>query len=275
MPLVQLRQPLLALILPIATLALFGCGGAESSPEGSNAGSNGLGVGGNAIGGTTNMSRGGLGNGGTEGDPCKILGVNCPTGGRGSGGSASQGGATTGVCSDSDMNLSAPYKVAAIAVGTNGSFADACDATGNLTEYSCETLCEGGAFTSGNPISSAAIMMPPCTPQQTGRVLSTSVNCGGRCDAGRCFQWCPNQGDKVVASSVTGSTVAMRFAGYNLSCKVVFTQSGYDCLAPSIAGSQLTAVSLGNCTGTTTVFGTDLPNSAGGQACTYECTLGN
>ncbi len=116
---------------------------------------------------------------------------------------------------------------------------------------------------------------PTCTPQLTGQVLSSTVACGGKCNAGRCFQWCPYQGDTVSATSVGTSTVSMSFMGYTLTCSVVFTQTGFNCLDKSIAGTTLAVVSEGNCDATTTVFGAALPNSSGAEACAYQCTVGN
>jgi len=285
------------LVLTAVALCAVSCGGAEATSDpgaqGAQGGSSvgGVGVAGTshvgaggipATGGATGTNRGGgAGVGGTVVDNCLALGIGCAAGG-------STSIATTGVCIDPDATTPSPYKVASTTTGLNGSFSDTCDASGNLVEQYCEmtsVACPYGplptgpapAIASANPAPSAgvAIMMPvpTCQQQQTGNVLSTTVDCGGKCNAGKCFQWCPSQGDILDATAVSAQLVSMRFNGYNLSCKVVFTQPGYDCLMPSIAGIKLAAVSFGNCSGTTTVFGTDLPTSGGAQACTYECTV--
>lgn len=76
--------------------------------------------------------------------------------------------------------------------GSNGTFADHCDAEGNLVDYECEA------------------MPAPCGPPpngcwdrpliQTGRVipLPQTVDCSGTCRNARCDGRCPQQGDQIT-----------------------------------------------------------------------------
>jgi len=287
-----------------AILALAGCGGAADSESSATAGttsggaSNASGAtsqvggksssGGNsAIGGTGiiggNSNTGGLyetclvcsggrtllGTGGAT-----ALGGNNPTGGAvGQGGSATGGQTSLVSCSDPDATLGNSYKVVSTTVGNNGSFTDTCDNSGNLIEYYCETSCLtpyysgiGGATGVQNAIA--------CMPQSTGKVLPGTVGCAGRCSAGHCFEWCPNFDDTATLVNVGATGATIRTApGYDLACQVLFTQPGFDCQATNLTGTQVKVVSLGTCSGTISVFGTSLPNSAGNQACTFQCQV--
>ncbi len=78
--------------------------------------------------------------------------------------------------------------------GTNGTFADACDAQGNLIQYSCVTTLE--CLTDEAPNA-------PCYTYDTGPVASPShVDCVGGCVDGRCDARCPQQGDQVTFTQV-------------------------------------------------------------------------
>jgi hypothetical protein len=253
----------------------IGVGGATSSTGGRSAGGNAntggiyevcLVCGGwMSLGGTKAM--GGTATGGS---------TNGSTGGSSSqGGNATGGQTATPICSDPDATMTNASKVVSTTIGTNGSFTDTCDSNGNLLEYRCETACNtyynpglGGA--SGVPVGIA------CLPQPTGKVLPATIDCAGRCSAGHCFEWCPNFSDTVTLVNVGSTGQTIRTApGYDLGCKVVFTQSGYDCQAASLSGTQVKVVALGACGSTSSTFGTALPNSSGNEACTFECQVTN
>ncbi|MCG8556090.1 MAG: hypothetical protein MJD61_12510 [Proteobacteria bacterium] len=78
--------------------------------------------------------------------------------------------------------------------GTNGTFTDECDPSGNLIGYSCEfrLQCAGG---------------PDCFPYtvETGVVESRHYDCDGRCVNGACEASCPEQGDILVYLDIDGS----------------------------------------------------------------------
>ncbi len=162
--------------LLIAT-GLLGCSGSSDVSGASNAGASSVGGtssgGAMHVGGSTSTSRGGSGAGGaTGGDPCKSTGLNCPLGGGGSGGASVVGGATssagalgtggtTGACIDPDASLPFPDKIALTTIGTNGSFSDHCDSSGNLVEYFCEaTPCPIGPYPLDQPTGIAPNTSP-------------------------------------------------------------------------------------------------------------------
>jgi hypothetical protein len=86
-------------------------------------------------------------------------------------------------------------------VGTNGTFEDECDDSGDLIEQVCETqlTCNspGGGGFGGN--ADAA-----CAPreQPTGIVGQRTINCFGTCADGACEIPCPKMGDVVTVTAV-------------------------------------------------------------------------
>ncbi len=81
-------------------------------------------------------------------------------------------------------------------VGSNGTFGDSCDPSGNLLAYQCasETVCMGG------PNGCDGLLA------NTGAVIAspTRIDCLGTCQQGRCDGRCPQQGDHVTFVQAQG-----------------------------------------------------------------------
>lgn len=245
----------------------YGGDGAGSTGHSGN-GSGGQGQGGLVVAGGTSNGTGGQAAGGT---------------GQGQGGAIELGGlGGVPACTETDQAATNQYRVRGTTVGTNGTYSDYCTEDGNLVEYSCEMGCDSYALGYGGlPITAGAagaitsqVLPIVCMPYAIGPVIEAEVNCDGRCQDGTCFGWCPDFGDSLTVSGVSGGEVAMETPnGYSLKCEVTVTQPGYDCAEPILVGTSLNVLALGSCTTAATYFGTDLPNSIGNQACSYGCTV--
>jgi hypothetical protein len=158
--------------------------------------------------------------------------------------------------------------------GTNGDFTDACDGTGNLVKYACETVldCTPGPN-------------PGCNARPTGAVKPSTIDCDGRCTSGVCASRCPVQGDGAHVESVdtVGSVVVVdEVDGRRYACTVANDQANdsFSCttdvhatshgriLSTGFHGSYCTGGDLGD-------FGIcfDGAASCNGQNCTYACRL--
>jgi hypothetical protein len=102
--------------------------------------------------------------------------------------------------------------------GLNGEFTDTCE-NGDLVQYECETRTIAG---------------PPTDPAYytsvTGQVVSTNVDCGGRCTNGACPDTCPAEGDRLRCVSVA--------ADGHTTLKSISSGWTYECDINSLAGCQ-------------------------------------
>jgi hypothetical protein len=269
-------------------LLAWGCGGSsnyfEEAPDGSS-GKGGTGQGGASQGGSSGAggtggasggTGGSLGTGGAKGGAGGATGGNGgATGGgpAGLGGAGQSGGGAGGMaaCSDPDASSGDGTRTRGTTIGANGSFTDSCDASGNLLEHACELgpcISTRIAVPFGGSAGSGGILTCP-----TGQVISRTVDCGGHCEEGACFGWCAEQGGKFQVTGVEGMSLAMTKDSYEYSCAVVFQREGYDCLGEELVGRTMVVTSLGACTGGSTTWGWDDPESASIQECTFTCTL--
>jgi len=164
--------------------------------------------------------------------------------------------------------------------GTNGTFVDSCDDSGNLVDYECETkqVCDG-------PWPN-----PTCTSEYTGNVIPQTYDCNGHCHDGACVARCPAPGDVLTYAAVdtfTGSvTFLNRRERLTYPCKLEFDvpDDSYDCKLDPMMGSAVHVVwqwlRTGYCTGGDFgTFGVDavrassLDAGATESTCTYSCTL--
>ena len=156
--------------------------------------------------------------------------------------------------------------------GTNGVFTDACDSMGNLVDYSCETLQTCGPGPN-----------PDCTPYETGKVISTNLDCAGHCVDGRCDGRCPTESQRITfTSSADGAgNIAIHndTAGRSYVCIVLYDNPGdsFDCTTGPHAGLQGTVTGLGLhgdwCTGKD--FGNIAVSVDGAPSPTFEsCAFG-
>jgi hypothetical protein len=158
--------------------------------------------------------------------------------------------------------------------GTNGTFVDACDSTGNLVDYICETATVCGPGPN-----------PGCRSYTTGLVVPKNINCSGHCANARCDGRCPAQGQSfhyVAVNNTTGAaTIHNDSDGRTYVCTLIFdsTQDSFDCTKGPAVGGLGTIVSLGlqgsYCTGVS--FGNIGVNESGQPAgmenCAYACSI--
>jgi hypothetical protein len=181
------------------------------------------------------------------------------------------GGAAS--CTDSDTSSDAygAYKTRGKTDGTNGSFEDTCSDDDNLVEHACELACVGGPYPSGGAGGISARIA--CLPQPTGRVVASTIPCGGRCVLGTCFQWCPSTNAELSVESV-GERVRLSGDDYTYDCDVSWQDTGYDCRATGLAGRTLRVMGLGNCLLDRVTIALDDASNGGGQDCTFDCAVG-
>jgi hypothetical protein len=239
-------------------------GGSSSGGRAATGGkaSGGASTGGKASGGSAN---GGSGTGGVT------------TGGSSgaTGGSKSTGGATA--CSETD---GADVRVQGTSKGLNGSFTDQCE-NGSLIEYYCEKVdvidpnCLLSASPNGGDADLAAPRPIPSCQVYTGQVVSTEVDCDGRCKDGTCNYWCPTVEHDVEYHEVGSDSAVLHNEALDFvyDCRVEWQRDGYDCSDPDLVGSYVGVYSLGTCNLDNIVFGTDTPEEPGIQTCTFDCTL--
>jgi hypothetical protein len=245
-------------------------GGTESggSSGGGRAATGGKAGGGTSTGGKTS---GGAANGGSSTGGVTTGGATGATGG-----SKSTGGATA--CSDTDGS---DVRVQGTSKGVNGSFTDECE-NGALIEYYCQTLtvvdpsCLVSTSSNGGGAADLAAPRPiPSCEVYTGQVVSTHVDCDGRCKDGTCNYWCPTVEHEVEYHDVSSDRVELHNIDLDFvyDCRVEWQRDGYDCLDPELVGSYVGVYSLGTCNLDNIVFGTDTPEEPGIQTCTFDCTL--
>jgi hypothetical protein len=239
-------------------------GGSSSGGRAATGGkaSGGASTGGKASGGSAN---GGSGTGGVT------------TGGSSgaTGGSKSTGGATA--CSETD---GADVRVQGTSKGLNGSFTDQCE-NGSLIEFYCEKVdvidpnCLLSASPNGGDADLAAPRPIPTCQVYTGQVVSTEVDCDGRCKDGTCNYWCPTVEHDVEYHEVGSDSAVLHNEALDFvyDCRVEWQRDGYDCSDPDLVGSYVGVYSLGTCNLDNIVFGTDTPEEPGIQTCTFDCTL--
>lgn len=164
--------------------------------------------------------------------------------------------------------------------GSNGSFTNRCDSSGNLVGYRCEAK------------------LPPCSPGQngcdgplvlTGRVvpLPSIVDCVGQCRGARCDGRCPQQGDQVtvMGEDASGSVLVHDDSdGRTYACAPDPTDqhgTNFDCVHAPVGKTGLVtgrSVEDGHCTGA--AFGgfavvlDGVPTPAGLNTCGYgTCSI--
>jgi hypothetical protein len=247
-----------------------------------------IGVGGTSSAGAIGVggtgTAGAIGTGGTFGGMIgvggAIIGGKTSVGGASPGGSAGAGGGSS-ECVDPD---GADYKKRGTAKGSNGSFEDHCDG-GDLIEYVCETgvrpcpldASSGAADTAApaRPLpqgGGSGIVIPPQCMGPTGRVTETRIACGGRCDAGTCFGWCPGAGDELTYQDVAGAEVVIdndtKDARYR--CEATASTGDADCTDPALEGETVEVDSLVSCSAAVISFVARLSAEA---TCSYRCSL--
>ena len=262
----------------------IGVGG--TSAGGTSAGG-AIGAGGVTVpGGAGGAFGGAIGTGGTFGGMIgvggAILGGKTGVGGSSPGGSAGAGGGSS-ECVDPD---GADYKKRGTAKGSNGSFEDHCDG-GDLIEYVCETgvrpcpvnTSSGAADTAAPALpipvpvgGGSGIALPPQCMGPTGRVSETRIACGGRCDEGTCFGWCPGAGDELTYQDVAGAEVVIdndtKDARYR--CEATASTGDADCTDPALEGETVEVDSLVSCSAAVISFVARLSAEA---TCSYRCSL--
>ncbi len=180
---------------------------------------------------------------------------------------------TTTVCALAAGVVSFAYSDPAVPgtwTGTNGTFTDACDGSGNLTKYSCEAQQTCGPGPN-----------PGCTQFDTGVVKSWSIDCAGHCGAAACPSRCPAFGDAMTVQAVDASgnvTLQDAVDGRTFACQLSYDQpsDGFDCIAGVHVGLRGTFSSQGfsgtYCTGSNVgSLGLCYPGATtcNGQNCTY------
>jgi hypothetical protein len=165
--------------------------------------------------------------------------------------------------------------VASRVQGTNGQYADRCDASGNLIEYSCEErmMCEQGPN-------------PGCSYTRTGRVRPALFDCAGRCRDGACAEACPSVGQNIVYEEADGAglfVVRNEADGERYTCVVGFDNGGddHDCTTAPRSGGRAridaaTAGASGTCRShfnlAVVAEGSDVPPNT--SQCSYRCRHG-
>jgi hypothetical protein len=229
-------------------------------------------TGGKASGGA---STGGKASGGSPNGGSGTGGVTTGGSNGATGGSKSTGGATA--CSETD---GADVRVQGTSKGLNGSFTDQCE-NGSLIEYYCEKVdvidpnCLLSASPNGGDADLAAPRPIPSCQVYTGQVVSTEVDCDGRCKDGTCNYWCPTVEHDVEYHEVGSDSAVLHNEALDFvyDCRVEWQRDGYDCSDPELVGSYVGVYSLGTCNLDNIVFGTDTPEEPGIQTCTFDCTL--
>jgi hypothetical protein len=199
------------------------------------------------------------------------------------GGAVGTGGTTAPSCSDPDEGRTNEQGTT---TGVNGAFTDACEG-GELVEYFCEmeivfdANCgfleqSGSADAPAEPPggSGAALPVPRCE-RPTGQVVSSIISCGGRCEDGVCFGWCPTLEDEVTYVEVEGDTVLLENARneQRYQCQVLFERDGFDCTAPELTGEIFPVFATGTCNAGTVKFAINTPAEPNQTACNFDCTL--
>jgi hypothetical protein len=214
-----------------------GMGGANGGSGGRTDSDAGAGVGG----------VGGVASGGVGGN----AGMSATGGSGGVGGGAGVGEPVVS-CTDSDAvaattfgatpNVDLQTITHGTTIGINGTFADECDAQGDLLEQICET--QFGCGTSGRADAGGAADAA-CAPQHhpTGYVEQRVVDCLGMCADGVCNIPCPLAGDELTVTEVVSTAQQYELdsgtAGLRYSC----TRGA--CAVPAASvGDVLTVVSV-------------------------------
>ncbi len=238
-------------------------------------------VGGAPAGGTSSSGAGGafpggaFATGGTFGGAIGVGGA--ILGGKSSVGGSSPGGSggVASVCVDPDGS---DYKKRGTTTGSNGTFEDTCQ-DGDLIEYVCENSACGAMTSAGAadvpgialPQAGRGAIPPPCTGDP-GRVTQRRIACGGRCDSGTCFAWCPGENDELTYQDVAGAEVVLDNDGKNARyrCEATASTGDVDCTDPALEGQTIEVGSLVSCSATVISFVARMPENA---SCDYRCSL--
>jgi hypothetical protein len=203
-----------------------GGGGAVASADSGEAGS--------PSGGRGNATTGGASGGGADGGAGAAQGGSAgqAAAGEKSGGSAGVAGAAT-TCLTGVLFAPPPaLGTRETFSGSNGVFTDSCE-NGNLVQRGC-----GVTYVTGPPGD------PGPFPLGNGEVVSTNVDCGGRCVDGACPDVCPALGTTLeyVSVDAAGSAVLTQDdSGWSYTCEFYGSSGGVDC-ATVPAGSSVEVV---------------------------------
>lgn len=250
-----------------ASGGVTGAGRAGSEGGSSAGGDDGGAVAGENQGGgaSAGAPSGGVANGGSNQGGSAVAGSGGKvTGGNGPGGQTS--------CTDSDGG---DQKVRGTTKGTNGTFEDKC-VEGDLVEYSCEMKVMPGPCLAAS-MSSADADLRPAPPIDncevpTGKVIETNVDCGGRCEAGTCFYWCPTLTDEVRVSrrQAVGTEITNLRTEDVYSCEITYESENFDCRG-TFQGETYPVFSAA-CDLDTVTIGIDSNDEPGVLLCSYSCT---
>jgi hypothetical protein len=150
------------------------------------------------------------------------------------------------------------YRTQHVLTGTNGTFQDHCDASGNLVEYTCATNFGCDAPEGAD-----------CAPQEylTGAVSAGDVDCFGLCTEGRCDLPCVVDGVQLTVLHVDDATGDLILEANNGA------PSWLECARPSSCASltvgevhavQGASLDSGNCSA-------QLPALSLDDGCRYTC----
>ena len=151
-------------------------------------------------------------------------------------------------------------------VGNNGRFADHCDESDNLVEYTCESTSE--CTQSG------------CSGAFTGSVTFQTLDCAGSCVDGTCAARCPLHGDALTYLSVQSDGTATFRNGNDAriySCEVQSENEAGYCENAGLVGTtvQINGLGIGTsmCAGSVSFNMTATDGTA--TLCSYRCQTTN
>lgn len=189
--------------------------------------------------------------------------------GPGTGGSPNTGGAPAVPDEIAACPGAAPNAVAELTAtsGSNGTFTDHCDSSGNLIAYECGTKSEWQC----NEWECYS------QPYPTDEVLEVKHDCAGTCQSGRCASKCPKTGDTIqyVGLNPDGShRIDDKTQGFVYRCETLFDS----CLLPDpgqLGNIDYYEAPGKTCMGTeTAALGFNKVKSPSDVPCTFTCAAG-
>ena len=147
-----------------------------------------------------------------------------------------------------------------VVTGSNDTLVDACDASGNLIEATCEVVEDYVGVGRQSYI----------VWKETGAAVALPVDCGGHCVDGRCPKSCPQYGDVVRVESLADQRVRLRSCkdGLDYDCAMLG-----ECAASLVQGAEFEIVALGGSTPDLLPCAGSLINIGPGQGGTKTCGL--
>jgi len=165
-----------------------------------------------AGGSSANAGRGGSSAAGTSGGGASTNAGSGPTG-------AVPVACTAGATLPASYRRSSKSDVREATTGENGTLTDSCDTDGNLLQ----TFCDGASESVGDGSDPGATVY-----RANGKVVTETVDCGGRCVDGVCPDSCPKQGDSLRYASVSSdgsATLDDETSGWSYDCQLNFDSS--------------------------------------------------